>query len=394
MHVTEGSVDYVTHVHRDIDEIDPTVWDDLVRAEAGSPFLLHAWLKALHDSGSATPRTGWTPRFITLYRNGTLEGGCALYFKDHSYGEYVFDWAWADAYERHGLAYYPKVLGAIPFTPVPGPRLLARSEAARRALLISVETLARRHGLSSAHLLFLAEPDRQSAQAQGWLLRSTVQFHWFNRRPRGYVDFEDFLGALQREKRKKIQQERRRVAESGISFQVLRGDEIEEQHWNLFYDCYCATYRAHGSMPYLTREFFDLTARQVATHWLLFIARQGTRPIASSLIALDPDRRRAFGRYWGALEYVSCLHFEACYYQPLQWCIANGYDAFEGGAQGEHKMARGLMPVRTWSAHWLSHPAFADAVSSFLDREGQGVDAYVNELDEHSPFKRTQAPPR
>ena len=199
MHVTEGSVDYVTHVHRDIDEIDPTVWDDLVRAEAGSPFLLHAWLKALHDSGSATPRTGWTPRFITLYRNGTLEGGCALYFKDHSYGEYVFDWAWADAYERHGLAYYPKVLGAIPFTPVPGPRLLARSEAARRALLISVETLARRHGLSSAHLLFLAEPDRQSAQAQGWLLRSTVQFHWLNRRPRGYVDFEDFLGALQRE---------------------------------------------------------------------------------------------------------------------------------------------------------------------------------------------------
>ena len=392
MHVTKGSIDYVTHVHHNIDEIDATAWDKLAQSAGGSPFLLHAWLKALHDSGSAAPSTGWSPSFLTLHRHGALVAGCVLYLKDHSYGEYVFDWAWADAYERHGLPYYPKLLGAIPFTPVPGPRLLASDDAARSALLRSVESLARQLELSSAHLLFLTDEDRRAAECQGWLVRSTVQFHWHNRAPQAYVDFSEFLSSLQRDKRKKILQERRRVADAGVTFQALRGEDIQERHWDFFYECYCATYRAHHSTPYLTRQFFALAAEQMAPHWLLFIARRDGRPVASSLIALDPRGKRAFGRYWGALEYIECLHFEACYYQPLQWCIAHGYEVFEGGAQGEHKMARGLLPVRTWSAHWLSHPAFSDAVSRFLEREGRGVDAYVDELADRNPFKPSFGP--
>ena len=326
-----------------------------------------------------------------LERAGSPVAACPLYLKDHSYGEYVFDWAWADAYRRHGLEYYPKLLDAVPFTPVPGPRLLARTHEHRVLLLRAIEQLARAAKLSSAHLLFLDDADQAAAREAGWSLRTTVQFHWTNRSPEPYLDFADFLASLQRDKRKKIQQERRRVAEAGVTFSVATGEAITKADWDFFYRCYTLTYRAHHSTPYLTRDFFARAAASMAANWLLFVAWRGGKRIAASLIVIDPERKAAFGRYWGAVEHVGCLHFDACYYQPLEWCIANGYQRFEGGAQGEHKMARGLLPVQTWSAHWLAHPQFARAIDDFVAREGAGIESYLDELNERRPFKDAPA---
>ena len=383
-----GDEEHVVRVCRDPAEIDAAAWDALVAAQpSATPFMTMAYLRALHASKSAVERTGWAPHFLLVEDDGDLVAACPLYLKDHSYGEYVFDWAWADAYRRHGLDYYPKLLDAVPFTPVSGPRLLARSPEHRLVLLRAIEQLARSAGLSSAHLLFLDDADRTAARDAGWSLRTTVQFHWTNRADAPYADFAGFLASLQRDKRKKIQQERRRVADAGVAFTVATGDQVAKADWDFFYRCYTLTYRAHHSTPYLTRDFFARTAATMGENWLLFVARRGERPIATSLIAIDPERKAAFGRYWGSVEHVSCLHFDACYYQPLAWCIANGYLRFEGGAQGEHKMARGLLPVQTWSAHWLAHPQFARAVDDFLAREGAGVESYLDELNERRPFK-------
>jgi len=389
---TDASADWTVQLREGPHAVPAHEWDALLAdCSEPTPFMQHAFLAALHASGSACDATGWQPLLLTAERGGRIEGAIALYLKDHSYGEYVFDWAWADAYQRAGQRYYPKLLGAVPFTPVPGSRLLARSDEARAVLLQGLEQVMRQHRLSSAHLLFMSEADRTSAQAAGWLMRSTVQFHWQNRSGLPYADFADFLATLQRDKRKKIAQERRYVREAGVTFRALRGAEIGTADWDFFYRCYTLTYRAHRSEPYLTRDFFERMAAEMAEHWLLFIAERGGEPIAASLIALDPARQVAYGRYWGATEAVSCLHFEACYYQPLAWCIAQGWQRFEGGAQGEHKMARGLLPVTTWSAHKLSHPASEEAVARYLEREGPGVAAYVDELREHSPFKRSQS---
>jgi len=376
-------------VHAELATIDATAWNRLVDERASAmPFMRHEYLVALDASHSAVPGAGWQPQFLTLTRRGELAAACAVYLKDHSYGEYVFDWAWADAYQRHGLAYYPKLLGAVPFTPVPGPRLLGRRPEDRVLLLRALEQVARAARLSSAHLLFLDDEDIAAARAAGWMLRSGVQFHWTNRAPEPYADFADFLASLQREKRKKIQQERRRVAEAGVTFEVLEGDAIRAADWDYFFRCYTLTYRLHHSTPYLTRDFFARMARSMTANWVLFLARRGAERIAASLVAVDPVRRSAFGRYWGATAPIPLLHFEACYYRPLEWCIANRYARFEGGAQGEHKMARGLMPVQTASAHWLAHPQFARAVEDFLAREGAGIEHYIDELNERAPFKR------
>jgi len=377
---------------------DPTAldmqrWNELLERQADpTPFLRAEYLAALHRSRSAVSDTGWSPSFVLLERADRLVGAAALYLKTHSYGEYVFDWAWADAYHRHGLEYYPKLLGAVPFTPVPGSRLLAEDAHARAALLQALLQLAREARLSSVHLLFLSETDRAACARDGWMLRENVQFHWTQRAPQPYADFADFTATLQREKRKKIAQERRRVAEAGVTFEVREGPAIDDGLWDFFYRCYTLTYRAHHSTPYLTRAFFADIARTMPAHWLMFVATRNGQRIAASLIALDPARGAAFGRYWGATEPVPCLHFEACYYQPLAWCIAHGYARFEGGAQGEHKMARGLMPVRTWSAHWLADPRFASAVEDFLAREGAGVEHYIGELNERNPFKAGTLP--
>ncbi len=396
--VNEEADNDVIRVVRNPAEIDAVAWNALLAQDAApTPFMRHEYLLALHASRSAVAAAGWEPCFFTFHQGEVLVAAAAVYAKSHSYGEYVFDWAWAEAHERHGIAYYPKLLGAVPFTPVPGSRVLARDDASRQALIQALRDTAARSGLSSAHLLFISEADEAAARAQGWLIREAVQFHWCNREPEPYRDFAEFLAGLQREKRKKIQQERRKVADAGLVFTSHGGDEIDDALWSFFYRCYTLTYRAHHSTPYLTRDFFRRMARTMPGCWRMFVARRlgaggvAGEPIAVSLIALDTERRLAFGRYWGCVEHIACLHFEACYYQPLQWCIEQGYVRFEGGAQGEHKMARGLMPVRTASAHWLAHPAFENAIADFLAREGRGIEAYVDELREHSPFKASSA---
>ncbi len=383
-----ASNDYVIRVLDRPSAIEAARWNGLLQAQAdATPFMRHEYLDALHESESAVGSTGWLPQFLVVERGGELLAACPLYLKDHSYGEYVFDWAWADAYERHGLRYYPKLLSAVPFTPVPGARLLARDAHSRELMLTAMSQIARDAKLSSAHVLFLSDEDRAAAMSAGWMMRSTVQFHWTNREPAPYADFADFLASMQREKRKKIQQERRRVQDAGIAFTVHAGAEITSEEWDFFYRCYTLTYRAHHSTPYLTRDFFRRMAATMADNWVMFIAWQDDRRVGSSLIAVDMPSGVAFGRYWGATEHIPFLHFEACYYQPLQWCIEHGMRRFEGGAQGEHKMARGLLPVQTWSAHWLAHPQFARAVADFLEREGAGVESYLDELNERRPFK-------
>jgi len=384
----KASNDYVIRVLDDPGAIAATAWESLLcAAPSSTPFMRHAYLLAMHRSASAVAETGWLPQFLAVFEGETLVAACPLYLKEHSYGEYVFDWAWADAYQRHGLSYYPKLLSAVPFTPVPGPRLMARDATARRVLLRAMQQLARDAKLSSAHVLFLDEADQQAARDEGWMMRSTVQFHWTQPDAAPWPDFTAFLASLQREKRKKIQQERRKVTDAGVVFTELEGAQIAADDWDFFYRCYCQTYREHRSTPYLTRDFFARMADTMPENWLLFVASRGGERIAASLVCIDPVRKTAFGRYWGATEHVPCLHFEACYYRPLAWCIANGYVRFEGGAQGEHKMARGLLPVQTWSAHWLAHPQFAQAVGDFLAREGAGVVDYLDELNVRRPFK-------
>ena len=402
--VKHKSNDYVIRVHNSPDEVDAADWNELLGLQAqATPFMRHEYLSALHASGAAVPATGWTPHFITLECDGVLLAACPLYVKTHSYGEYVFDRAWANAYAQHGLAYYPKALVAVPFTPVPGARLLARSSANRGALISALLKWCETQQLSSLHLLFASADDLQACSTAGMLLRHTVQFHWKNTEP-AYVDFEDFLTSLSQDKRKKIRQERRKVADAGVGFRCAQGVDITAQDWDFFYRCYERTYLEHGNAPYLSRDFFLRMASTMPEHWLLFIAERQGRPIAASLVAIQAEAMPstdsgaspapagvAYGRYWGALERVDCLHFEACYYQPLQWCIAHGFQRFEGGAQGEHTMARALLPVKASSAHWLAHPAFADAVERFLESESEGVQQYLDELVQRSPFRHPAA---
>jgi uncharacterized protein len=394
---------HVTRVLTSPTEVDATAWNDLLgRQSEPSPFMRHEYLAAQHTSGSASPKTGWTPRFVTLWRDDVLQAACPLYLKDHSYGEYVFDFAWANAYQQHGLPYYPKALIAVPFTPVPGSRLLAVDETARAALVQAVIAWCENEKVSSLHLLFGTDVDMAACTQAGLMSRNTVQFHWKNQEPTRFQSFDDFLATLAQDKRKKIKQERRKVAQAGVTFRWALGADISPTEWDFFYRCYERTYLEHGNAPYLSRVFFTRMARDMPENWLLFTAERQGKPIATSLIAARADRTCgsaqfdtqasagvAYGRYWGALERVDCLHFEACYYQPLQWCIDHGYSRFEGGAQGEHKMARALMPVPTSSAHWLAHPAFADAVQRFLEREGDGIQGYLEHLDGRSPFKAT-----
>jgi predicted N-acyltransferase len=378
----------VIRIHGAASEIEAAAWDGLLAAQAApSPFMRHAYLDALDQSGSASPRSGWTPRFVTLWRGRQLAAACPLYVKAHSYGEYVFDWAWANAYEQHGLAYYPKAVVAVPFTPVPGTRLLARDADSRALLVHGLVAWCKEEELSSLHLLFAADEDIAACAEAGLMLRHTVQFHWKNSQ---WKNFDAFLASLSHDKRKKVRQERRKVNDAGVSFRWSRGADIGDADWDFFYRCYARTYREHGNPPYLSRDFFHRMAAKLPEAWLLFVAERKGQPIASSLIALSDDASVAYGRYWGALERVDCLHFEACYYQPLAWCIEHGVQRFEGGAQGEHKMARALMPVKTTSAHWLAHPAFADAVERFLEREGEGIENYIDHLGERSPFRHAE----
>ena len=386
-------MNYRTQIISSLSAIETAEWDGLLAQQPeATPFLSHAFLHALHASGSAAPDTGWTPQYLALYQDDpavgpgrpVLAAALPLYLKDHSYGEYVFDWAWADAWQRHGLPYYPKLLSAIPFTPVAGTRLLARDAHARAALIAALEQLQQSSEVSSTHVLFPTEREAHELQAAGFLLRSGVQFHWMNE---GYRDFAQFLDSLERKKRKNILAERRKVREAGVSLRRVRGKDASEEDWRFFHRCYRHTYAAHHSTPYLNLDFFLRIAATMPQHLLLVLAERAGKPIAASLVI--HDETTLYGRYWGEVEHVPCLHFEAAYYQPLEFCIEEKLRVFEGGAQGEHKMARGFLPTRTWSAHWLAHPAFADAVERFLQRERAGMDDYLDELNDRNPFKET-----
>ncbi len=354
-------------------------WNSLA---GGDPFLSHEFLSALHETGCASSATGWTPQYLLLRSGAALAGAMPLYLKEHSYGEYVFDWAWADAYHRHGIAYYPKLLSAIPFTPVTGTRLLAAADADRDRLIQAALAFAGKLGVSSLHCLFPTPADAQRLCAHGMMPRTTVQFHWLNR---GYASFDAFLAEFSHDKRKKVKQERRKTAAAGIRFKWLEGDEIRERDWAFFHRCYRQTYREHRSTPYLSLEFFCRIGAALPRHLVLIVAERDHDPIAASLHVRNAGR--LCGRHWGALQHHPALHFETCYYQGIEYCIARGIAAFEGGSRGEHKLARGLLPVETCSAHWLAHPEFAAAVEQFLAREASGTQRYVDELEDRSPFK-------
>ncbi len=429
--------DYVTRIHSSPLEIDAVQWNALLAgSDLPTPFMRHEYLAAMHTSGSAQRTTGWDAHFVALYARGsnTLLAACPLYLKTHSYGEYVFDWAWARAYQDNGLAYYPKATIAVPFTPVPGTRFLCKNGFSPAFLLSEVLSFCEQNKTSSVHALFTSEADQRIAQEAKLMLRETVQFHWSNQAPSlcasavplhpegahagsgrhsavtHYKDFDAFLATLAQDKRKKIRAERRKVADAGITWRWSRGVEISNADWDFFYTCYERTYLEHGNPPYLTRDFFQSMQETMPESWLLFIAEHADQAVACSLIALqdatysvannahsmpakEPNslEKIAYGRYWGALARVDSLHFEACYYQPLQWCIEHGFQRFEGGAQGEHKMARGLLPVVTRSAHWLAHPQFADAVNRFLERETHGIGEYVAHLAQRNPFRSADA---
>jgi predicted N-acyltransferase len=392
--------DYVIRVVDSPCQVNAGAWDGLLFTQSQpTPFMRHAFLNALHTNGCATTATGWTPRFFLLERHGELMAACAIYIKSHSQGEFVFDYGWARAYHQHGLDYHPKAVCAVPFIPVPGSRLLASSAQDRVLLVRHLLDWVEAKQLTGLHGLFASAEDVLAFQSADMLPRHTVQFHWSNTQP-GYTSFDHFLASLSQEKRKKIRQERRKVAEAGVTFRVLQGSDITQADWDFFYHCYERTYLEHGNPPYFNRAFYASMAADMPEDWVLFIAEQSGQPIASSLLAVNESSIRArgqtatpqvdrvaYGRYWGALKRVDCLHFEACYYQPLQWCIEHGYQRFEGGAQGEHKLARALLPVTTTSMHWLAHPEFFNAVNQFLTRERAGIVDYMSDLQAHSPFK-------
>ncbi|MCB1961299.1 MAG: N-acetyltransferase [Rhodocyclaceae bacterium] len=362
-----------------ISDIPAARWDALAGPQ---PCLRHAYLAALEDTGCVGPTTGWRPQHATLWDDDTLVAAMPLYEKQHSWGEYVFDWAWAEAYARHGLDYYPKWLSAIPFTPIPGRRLLGIDRSARARLLQQVLAWVEAGGHGSIHWLFPTEDDAALMRDCGLLLRHGVQFHWHNA---GYADFEAFLAALTRDKRKKIRQERRRVVDAGITFEWRDGHALGAGDLAFFHHCYRLTYAQRRSTPYLSHDFFAaLVHAQPASVRLLTASRDGT-PVACAWFLVDEST--LYGRYWGAVEAVSCLHFETCYYQAIDYAIRHGLTRFEGGAQGEHKLSRGLRSVPTCSAHWIRDPRFRDAIDDHLARERHGVALYLDELDERTPFR-------
>jgi len=375
-----------------IAEIPAADWDCLNRG--GYPFARHAFLDGLERTGCVQAETGWQPQHMLVYDEASPQspvGAAPLYLKGHSWGEYVFDWAWADAYERAGLPYYPKLLCAIPFTPATGPRLLVSPfapdpEAVRRALIEGIVQHAQSLDVSSVHWLFTDETDTRALAAAGLLKRTGNQFHWTNR---DYGDFEAFLASLTSKRRKQIRRERRQVADAGIEVHMLEGCELETMHWDAMYGFYQNTIHERGAIPYLTREFFDVLARDLRDNALVALARDGGgRPVAGALYLKGGDT--LYGRYWGASGFHEGLHFETCYYQPIDYCVRHGLLRFEAGAQGEHKLNRGLVPTATYSAHWLKHPQFADAVREFLHAETRQVERYAAVLGQHSPFRRDE----
>ncbi|SOC14006.1 GNAT family N-acetyltransferase [Rhodobacter maris] len=377
-------------IHSRISDIPEQAWDTCAcpEAEDGArpfdPFARHRFLAALEASGSVGPGTGWSPQHLTASIDGQLLAVAPLYLKTHSQGEYVFDHAWADAYIRAGGDYYPKLQGAVPFTPVPGRRLLCQpgfEAAGRAALLQGLAELTLQNRLSSAHLTFCAAEEAEAATAQGWLHRTGLQFHWENR---GYGSFDDFLATLASRKRKALRKEREKAQAFGGTIRALAGDEIRPEHWEAMWAFYQDTGARKWGTPYLTRAFFD-ALHQMRNDILLILAERDGRPVAGALNFIGRDA--LFGRYWGCLEDHAFLHFELCYHQATDWAIARGLKRVEAGAQGEHKLARGYLPVTTHSVHFISHPGLRRAVADYLDQERAAVAEDIEGLRELGPFR-------
>ena len=374
------------HILDSLASIRPDHWNALV--EDHNPFVSHEFLAALERHDCVGERTGWLPRHMLCFdEQNRLIGAVPLYLKDNSYGEFVFDWGWAEAYRRHGLPYYPKLVSAIPFTPATGQRLLLAPGIPRQqvagALVAQALEQIQAWDCSSLHCLFITEQDRADLLAQGLLLRLSCQFHWHNQ---GYRDFQDFLDTLSTKKRKNIKRERRRVQEAGITIQVLHGHEADEAQWRFFHQLYCSTFSRLGGYPTLTLPFFLELSTTLNKQIVLMLAQSGNRPVAAAL-SFAGDHA-LYGRHWGCSEDYHSLHFETCYYQGIEYCIQHGLQVFEPGAQGEHKISRGFLPTLTYSAHWLAHPGFHQAVADFLARETPAVASYVQELTHHSPYRQ------
>ncbi|MFS2158094.1 GNAT family N-acetyltransferase [Pseudomonas sp. Pseusp122] len=365
-----------------LSRIAPSQWDALLPDD--QPFLRHAFLSALEDSGSLGPRSGWRPEHLLLVEDERLIAAMPAYRKWHSYGEYVFDHAWADACRRAGIAYYPKLLAAVPFSPVGGARILAATPQVGRELLSVLPEYAEREQLSSVHVNFTdAFADSLLAEEPAWMQRYGCQFHWRNR---DYRDFQDFLDALSSRKRKQMRKEREQVAGQGIEFEWLEGHQLSEVLWDFVYACYSNTYEVRGQSPYLTREFFSLIAERMPEAIRVVLARQGSRPVAMAFSLIGGDS--FYGRYWGCLAEFDRLHFETCFYQGMDFAIARGLKRFDAGAQGEHKLVRGFEPVITRSWHYLSHPGLKNAVSEFLEQERVGVLAYAEDARTALPYRQ------
>lgn len=379
--MAEADESVIAQIASGVSAFEGREWDEL--SPAANPFVSHAFLSALEESGSVGPGTGWSPAPIVIRdEGGALAGALPAYLKNHSQGEYVFDHGWADAWERAGGRYYPKLQIAAPFSPVPGPRLLARDEATGFQLLRAAESVVVQNALSSAHATFVEEGQLELFRKAGWMIRQGTQFHWAND---GYADFDGFLASLSSRKRRAIRKERT-AAQRAVDIEILRGAEILPEHWNAFWIFYQDTGARKWGRPYLTRGFFDLIARNMADDLVLFLASRDGRPVAGALNILGPDC--LYGRYWGCTEDIPFLHFELCYYQAIDFAIVHRLPRVEAGAQGEHKLARGYLPVPTWSAHYIPDPGFRSAISDFLLRERLAVEREQEFLSELGPFKR------
>jgi hypothetical protein len=370
-----------------IGEVSAAEWDACAAATGlpHNPFISHAFLLALERSGSATAKTGWAPSHLVCEDGGKVAGVAPAYVKSHSYGEYVFDHGWADAFERAGGDYYPKLQVSVPFTPVTGPRLLTGNQTTAAALVSGLQALCSQLHLSSAHVTFAAETDLASFETPKWLARQDIQFHWLNN---GYGSFADFLSSLSSQKRKNIRKEREAVSASGIVFECLSDSDIKERHWDAFFDFYMDTGSRKWGSPYLTREFFSLIGETMAKDTLLVLANRNNRPIAGALNFIGGDA--LYGRNWGAIERHPFLHFETCYYQAIDFAIARKLARVEAGAQGPHKLARGYLPVKTRSFHHFAHSGLSRAVADFLAQERRAIDREQSALAAHSPFRQEQ----
>ena len=364
-------------------------WNRLTGTD--NPFISHEFLQGLEECDCLAAH-GWIPNHLVAYKDGVPVGAVPLYLRTNSYGEFVFDWSWADAYERAGGQYYPKLVSAIPFTPVRGPRMLIdadepRPDDIKDALIHAIIGLAESAGLSSYHCLFPEQPEEDFYSRYQLLFRKGIQYHWHNQ---GYRDFDDFLDTMTSKKRKQIKRERRQVSEAGLEIEILPGDMISAQQWRIFYEFYCSTFHRRWGSPRLTCDFFQLLSERLPQQTLLILARENGDYVAGAFAMRSSDT--LYGRHWGCNSRFPYLHFELCYYQTIDYCIRNGLATLDAGVQGEHKLSRGFTPVATWSGHWIRHTAFSKAIRDFLERERLEIDAYMEQLQCHLPYKQNSMP--